>query len=1062
MMTLLSAATIVIFVQGEKAELARRLGFDIKETRKLATCKCLHPGEGKRWPRNVIECSNGEDFACDNQQECFNSDPFVMPLTKDNEVIDWIKDTGEDEWHQKCPTTAQKDMAECMTGEFCNVKTDPLGEKCCWAKGGKRKCPLGTTMCRNPVLKDEDVGDAITKTWTWTCAGPGMQFPNCDLVGGNKQGSDCQNYACPTTTDSHDYQCMDGSKRNVPKDGWRACEGVGGRARCPKFMFMCAEKNCDGDYCCKKSLADCGFKVRRDCPSYKQKVNPGSNPDTSVCRYFNPDGMSFNQVMQAEGRNFQVVRDLLASSKETLKHMGYEPFCPTKEEILQTPLAGKSGNDRKKRWQCFTCDCGCHIPYGASTDESKPDWVPACTQSKGNWRFPFPHAAAGHAWNQAPHAPKLSQPPMIETLSNFANDAGQEEFTWTAPKDAFVSGFWTERVAYAKDRVFKFHTKNFDSYLTASVAHTDTYTTAWCNTKDSGNAPDGNHSPMMACRCRAGYAVIGFESKFNEGVNDRKWKLQCGKLPGTRILNKLPSAYRHTGAVNHFGDDPRPNHHRDESSDHRTGNKVCFHDEVVCGLYGHHLDNPHDDRIYGIECCRLQIAAQQCTVVQIEITDQIVHSVNQHASKTHADKISVNNCGNPQEIKNTLGHSHAIELQKSSTFELSESLEKSFSMSVSAEVSLSFTKTTETPFQEAAGGITTEFSMGLTVGTEASWSKTTTKSQTKIEFQQKTETETFEKGFEYGAPANTRLTVTATSKEYEGQIYWTGLAKCMYNAGGQLVTLETKSVSGSWSGAQVRQGDLKFEVKTCASDGFKLEEERYCTSGDRLTDENGDYLSFETMHEAKQACEKNEECSAVFDEGCTNDGSEAIMLCKKNSFLEFSKHSCVLVKTAAPIEAPKCPVGFDGPCKETQACPAELEEHEGKVYCSASWKADCNEDCVKENCAEAGGTYINHGEKGVDRAAHHFVCEVPAREPREECSCVHAGLSRKIKCTDGHETVCAEDEYCSNSMSIHKATVHFETKDCVKDEETDRCRGKKHICAPVESAVARALRGDAF
>lgn len=1037
-------ATIVILGQAEEAKLLRRLGFDIKETRELATCKCLTPNAGNVG-NNRIECNNGEDFACQKNQACVSGDPFLMPLNDDKEPEGWLQDPSLEE---ACPTTDEKFVLECFDGRQCDARFDPFGWECCFNYGGIKKCPLGTTMCENPIRKEGMVMMNWEKSEIWTCAGPGqgLQFETCDLVGGPKKT--CHNYVCPTTSDPNIMECMDGFICNVnypvAGENWGCCEGHGGRARCPKKHVMCADKgSCSGDHCCKKTIEECSQRggLRLDCPSYRDPENPfsGTNPDSAVCKFFDYTNVG-EQILNIVGA------DNLHKNEEALdalKAMNYAPLCPTKDEVLATPLKGKTGKDRKARWHCPSCDCGCFIPYGASRDETDPSWVPGCVQSKGNWRFPYPHL-----WND------MQPASMLEHLSNFVNDAGkEEEWEYTATSNAFVSGFWTKREYKHWDRVFKFHEKSFDSYLPKGAAHAEVYTTEWCNTEESGN--DGT---SMDCKCRPGFAIVGFKSKFSAQTKDRRWKLECGKIPGTRILNLRNEDYRHTGAVNTFGNNS-PSLLRTEETNDVTGNKVCLHDEVVCGLYGHHINVPHDDRSYGIFCCRIQIATQQCTIVQVDITKQVITQMSK-SSNSYADKITVNNCGNPMKVKNTVTASHGIETQTASTFELSKSFEQTFSIGMSAEYSMGFEATHSTPGKEQIGGAETKFSSSFSIGMSSEYSQTASKSQTTIQYSHKTKTETFAKGFEYETPSNTHLFLTSTGKEYKGEIYWTGIAKCMYDAGGVLVTLERKPVSGSWKGAKVMDVVRDFDVRTCEADGFKMEYERYCEAGDRLTDDlTGDYLTFDTLAKAKEACEKNDECGAVFDEGCTNDGSLPIMLCHAKAFLEFSKHSCVLVETA-PVRAaaPKCPASYQGDCKDTGNCGEELKNCSPGICCSVGWKADCDMDCAKENCLEAGGSWIEEGDRGLNRAVHHYVCEMGPKNDREECHCDAPGVSKKIKCSDGTESTCASDEYCSNAMAIHRTMVQFESLDCYQANDPVACRAKKQICAPIESAIAKALR----
>ena len=122
---------------------------------------------------------------------------------------------------------------------------------------GARNLPHFPKGCVIHVSKDFSKG--YFNTNTISASGQSHSRAIC------KKKEEC-GWLIPTNRTNY-LGCVDGTLCK----GWSCCKYRGGRARCPKnFPIMCANKLCDGDYCCNEAIPDClsnNYGGQRSCES---------------------------------------------------------------------------------------------------------------------------------------------------------------------------------------------------------------------------------------------------------------------------------------------------------------------------------------------------------------------------------------------------------------------------------------------------------------------------------------------------------------------------------------------------------------------------------------------------------------------------------------------------------------------------------------------------------------------------------------------------------------------------------------------------------------------------
>ena len=61
------------------------------------------------------------------------------------------------------------------------------------------------------------------------------------------------------------------------------------------------------------------------------------------------------------------------------------------------------------------------------------------------------------------------------------------------------------------------------------------------------------------------------------------------------------------------------------------------------------------------------------------------------------------------------------------------------------------------------------------------------------------------------------------------------------------------------------------------------------------------YGQYETLREAKQACEKDSNCAAIYDHSCSSNDDEGFYLCPLGYTEKESSWSCLYIKPAGTV-----------------------------------------------------------------------------------------------------------------------------------------------------------------
>jgi len=143
---------------------------------------------------------------------------------------------------------------------------------------------------------------------------------------------------------------------------------------------------------------------------------------------------------------------------------------------------------------------------------------------------------------------------------------------WSVGKDRMVTGFYSKHDSHREDRIWKFdHGSSSKGVGCSSNYWTEDYVNTW----DS----------QLSFSCEENEAISGFQSKHDNGREDRIWKVQCCRVTNAQLQDMGLTSY-----LNNW----------DGELDF-----TCADDEVLIGLYSVH-SNHHEDRRWKARCAQLR------------------------------------------------------------------------------------------------------------------------------------------------------------------------------------------------------------------------------------------------------------------------------------------------------------------------------------------------------------------------------------------------------------------------------------------------------------------------
>jgi hypothetical protein len=157
------------------------------------------------------------------------------------------------------------------------------------------------------------------------------------------------------------------------------------------------------------------------------------------------------------------------------------------------------------------------------------------------------------------------------SLTNWVNQY-DGQMDWSTGSNRMVTGFYSQHNNHKEDRVWKF-------YHGSASGGVRCHSKYW--TSDYQNVWDGT----LSFSCAENEAISGFQSRHDNGKEDRRWKIQCCKVTNVQLHD-----VGLTGYLNNW----------DGNLDF-----TCADDEVLIGVYSVH-DNRREDRRWKARCAQLR------------------------------------------------------------------------------------------------------------------------------------------------------------------------------------------------------------------------------------------------------------------------------------------------------------------------------------------------------------------------------------------------------------------------------------------------------------------------